>query len=325
MGIRLRQGVGGATHEVGEQELTLGRDEACEIVVDDQEASRRHASVRLVEGRAELRDLDSRNGTFVDGQRVTGTVELSGGETLRIGKAEFEVESTGADAGETVVAGAPPPPMPPAQSPPPAEPPPPAAPPPPTAEVPSAAPPPPPGGSGKGGGGKLWLLIGGGLVLALGIAALLIFVVFAGDDEPAETTAAPATDVTTNDLTKEEYLTQADQTCKTILDDSSAEAQEFLNEALFGESFGATEEEFAELGTEVFVPAYEQVATELRELGAPAGDEAAVAEVIAGFDALVAELRESPEIVNADDGIDPEASGPLTEAAQAYGYENCFP
>lgn len=53
-------------------ELTLGRDEAERLGFDDPRMSRRHSSVRLVDGVWTIRDLDSRNGTFVDGERLTG-------------------------------------------------------------------------------------------------------------------------------------------------------------------------------------------------------------------------------------------------------------
>lgn len=46
--------------------LTIGRDQTCDIVVDDQTVSRRHAELELCDdGGYRLIDLDSRNGTFV--------------------------------------------------------------------------------------------------------------------------------------------------------------------------------------------------------------------------------------------------------------------
>jgi hypothetical protein len=49
----------------------IGRDAACEIHLDDPMISRQHAEVSHVDGLWWIRDLDSRNGTLVDGQRVT--------------------------------------------------------------------------------------------------------------------------------------------------------------------------------------------------------------------------------------------------------------
>ncbi|MFT3770045.1 MAG: FHA domain-containing protein [Minicystis sp.] len=48
----------------------LGRHPACDLQVDNPRVSAEHASVRWVDDRWELRDLGSRNGTFVDGRRL---------------------------------------------------------------------------------------------------------------------------------------------------------------------------------------------------------------------------------------------------------------
>ena len=48
--------------------LTIGRDEGNDVVLDDPNVSRFHAEVLRTDGRIEVRDLSSRNGTRVDGQ-----------------------------------------------------------------------------------------------------------------------------------------------------------------------------------------------------------------------------------------------------------------
>jgi RND superfamily putative drug exporter len=64
----------------------IGRDEDCDLVLHDDNVSRRHASLSLLpEGRATLVDLGSLNGTFVDGRQIGAAVELTGGEELRFG------------------------------------------------------------------------------------------------------------------------------------------------------------------------------------------------------------------------------------------------
>ena len=50
--------------------IVIGRDEGAEVTIDSTLVSRRHAVVMLVDGEASLRDLQSANGTFVNGQRV---------------------------------------------------------------------------------------------------------------------------------------------------------------------------------------------------------------------------------------------------------------
>jgi pSer/pThr/pTyr-binding forkhead associated (FHA) protein len=60
VGVKLAQG-----------QITLGRDPGCDIVFTEVSISRRHAEI-CIEGRSvHLRDLASRNGTFVNGQRIT--------------------------------------------------------------------------------------------------------------------------------------------------------------------------------------------------------------------------------------------------------------
>ena len=65
--------------------FVLGRQRGSDLVVRDSRASRRHAELtRLEDGRWRLRDLDSANGTFVDGMKVE-SAELQGGEDVLIG------------------------------------------------------------------------------------------------------------------------------------------------------------------------------------------------------------------------------------------------
>jgi S1-C subfamily serine protease len=76
----------------------IGRENA-DVVLDDEEVSRRHAELRPTQpGRAEIRDLGSRNGTWVNGQRISAPTPLRGGEALRIGQSELSVQGEGATA-----------------------------------------------------------------------------------------------------------------------------------------------------------------------------------------------------------------------------------
>lgn len=70
----------------------FGREEGVDIVVPDALASRRHAELRWLEGRGwQLADLGSRNGTFVDGQRLTAPVLLADGSQIQIGGQVFRL------------------------------------------------------------------------------------------------------------------------------------------------------------------------------------------------------------------------------------------
>lgn len=66
--------------------VTIGRDPACEIALDDPRISRRHARIVLVEGRPVVEDLGSSNGTWINGrQSVSAPTALSVGDELQIG------------------------------------------------------------------------------------------------------------------------------------------------------------------------------------------------------------------------------------------------
>src|SRR5512135_3713880 len=77
-------------------EVVIGRDEDCDVVLDDEQVSRHHASITaLPDGRALLVDLGSSNGTYVGGVRADGPVELEGGERIRIGGTVITVRAIG--------------------------------------------------------------------------------------------------------------------------------------------------------------------------------------------------------------------------------------
>ena len=87
---------------LAEGEWVLGRDEALAARVDGQGVSRRHARVRVQAGRATLEDLDSKNGTFVDGERVTSPTVLRDGALIRLGRsASLVFRDDAADPTET--------------------------------------------------------------------------------------------------------------------------------------------------------------------------------------------------------------------------------
>jgi diguanylate cyclase (GGDEF)-like protein len=66
-------------------ELVIGRDPTADIPVTDISVSRRHATVVDLGDRVVVRELGSRNGTWVDGVRIDGEQDLHEGSKLRIG------------------------------------------------------------------------------------------------------------------------------------------------------------------------------------------------------------------------------------------------
>src|SRR3954464_15047431 len=79
---------GRVVHVTGD-EFVIGRDDTADLQILDTRASRRHASLKVLPGgNAELRDMESSNGTLLNGAPVKSAV-LSGNEKIRIGDTEM--------------------------------------------------------------------------------------------------------------------------------------------------------------------------------------------------------------------------------------------
>lgn len=90
-----------------DSELVIGREDAG-LTIDDEELSRKHAVVRIVGDTVEIEDLGSRNGTFVNGQRIGAKTRLKRGDSLKLGQNVFEVEAPrGAETVASPVSAAP--------------------------------------------------------------------------------------------------------------------------------------------------------------------------------------------------------------------------
>jgi DNA-binding CsgD family transcriptional regulator len=97
--------------QLGTERITVGRSDGNTIVLaDDTQVSRVHAVVEELAGSWSVRDVNSRNGTFVNGTRVSGEARLNPGDELRIGRTRIvlRADRTADDAGLTE-AQAPPP------------------------------------------------------------------------------------------------------------------------------------------------------------------------------------------------------------------------
>src|SRR5881296_1936384 len=69
--------------QLGPEPLLLGRDQQNDVVLDDPRVSRKHAEIRLRLGRYTLYDLQSTNGTYVNGRRVAEVV-LNDGDRISV-------------------------------------------------------------------------------------------------------------------------------------------------------------------------------------------------------------------------------------------------
>jgi hypothetical protein len=69
---------------VDEPELLIGRGEECDLIIPDRQVSRQHSRIRLEGDGYLLDDLDSKNGTFVNGQPLKGAHFLQDGDEIQI-------------------------------------------------------------------------------------------------------------------------------------------------------------------------------------------------------------------------------------------------
>lgn len=165
----------GKIFSLTKNEIVLGRDIDNEIVINDAEISRRHTRLLIQEGGYIVEDLGSTNGTFVNGQKITGPHVLEPNQTIRMGEnvtlsyevAGFDPDATIASGGEQPAAPARPAPA--AQ---------------PAPSTPSPARPAQPAVAGQQSGlanltSNRSLMIGCGAVAIIGICAFSIFLFYA--------------------------------------------------------------------------------------------------------------------------------------------------
>jgi pSer/pThr/pTyr-binding forkhead associated (FHA) protein len=69
--------------------IVIGREPDCDVVVKDAKSSRHHCRLTRDEDGFTLEDLGSRNGTFVEGQRLTSPCRLKVHQTFKIGDTIF--------------------------------------------------------------------------------------------------------------------------------------------------------------------------------------------------------------------------------------------
>jgi len=93
----------GQTVELRDDTIVIGRHPACEIRMSEETVSRRHARIVAADGGYVLEDLGSRNGTYVNGQRVTSPLRLCDQDTISI--FNTEVEFCDASVGSSVARG----------------------------------------------------------------------------------------------------------------------------------------------------------------------------------------------------------------------------
>jgi predicted component of type VI protein secretion system len=87
----LRGARSGAEFKIGRREFVIGRGQGCHLRTSSQSVSRRHCAIVTRDSGVFVLDLNSRNGVFVNDERVVKERALEAGDRLRMGPFEFEV------------------------------------------------------------------------------------------------------------------------------------------------------------------------------------------------------------------------------------------
>lgn len=103
----IHEGAGAGSEHPVDGELILGREHgSADLVIPDPGVSRRHARVLPDNGTLILEDLGSSNGTYLNGERISGPVEVAAGDEVQLGDTVIGVGGTTATA--VMPPGAPP-------------------------------------------------------------------------------------------------------------------------------------------------------------------------------------------------------------------------
>jgi len=90
--VILSQGLTGQTHELKVDKTTIGRVEDNTFSITDPSVSSHHCEVLLRGSDVVVRDLNSTNGTYINGEKVTES-PLKPGQILRLGQIELRLET----------------------------------------------------------------------------------------------------------------------------------------------------------------------------------------------------------------------------------------
>lgn len=79
----------GAKISIKKPEFTIGRSQGCSLCAGSSAVSRQHCMISRDESKVTVRDMGSRNGTLVNGNKIEGTVELASGDEITVGPLRF--------------------------------------------------------------------------------------------------------------------------------------------------------------------------------------------------------------------------------------------
>ena len=91
----LLQGGEAIPHDLGAEDVLIGRHPECGVQLESNAVSRRHARVFVEGGGYAIEDLGSGNGTFVNGQKIEGPTQLSPQDRIKLGPVLMRFEESG--------------------------------------------------------------------------------------------------------------------------------------------------------------------------------------------------------------------------------------
>ncbi|MBW7908148.1 MAG: FHA domain-containing protein [Kiritimatiellae bacterium] len=91
-----------ADFELSEQPVTIGRSADADVLLLDERVSRIHCGIRLWDGDFYIKDLKSRNGTWINNKKVDVAM-LKTGDIIRVGSTTFTFEQTPAVGTDTAI------------------------------------------------------------------------------------------------------------------------------------------------------------------------------------------------------------------------------
>ena len=81
--------IDGQRYSLNAPSIVLGRSSDADIHVEDTGVSRRHLEIRTANGVTSAVDMGSTNGSYVNGQKVSGSTELTDGSTITMGRTKI--------------------------------------------------------------------------------------------------------------------------------------------------------------------------------------------------------------------------------------------
>jgi pSer/pThr/pTyr-binding forkhead associated (FHA) protein len=91
--VILSEGLTGKAHELKVEKTTIGRVDDNTFPIPEASVSSHHCEILLRGADVVLRDLNSTNGTFINGQQLTGEAVLKAGQIIRLGQVEMRLEN----------------------------------------------------------------------------------------------------------------------------------------------------------------------------------------------------------------------------------------